>query len=114
VPPQASEASPAQGGPCGWPNGSGHGEIPGLGRRGGDVELPERYRQYFDLILANPDIFSGFFHIDLAGNVLPKLALLRQFGFYPTPEAPPPDPESCGAHSPRIEPQELATRTERE
>jgi radical SAM superfamily enzyme YgiQ (UPF0313 family) len=82
--------------------------------RGGDVELPERYRAYFDLILANPDIFSGFFHIDLAGNVLPKLALLRQFGFYPAPEAPPPDPESCGAHSPRIEPQELATRTQRE
>ena len=81
--------------------------------RGGDIELPERYRAYFDLILANPDVFSGFFHIDLAGNVLPKLALLRQFGFYPAPEAPPPDPESCGAHSPRIEPQELATRTQR-
>ena len=81
--------------------------------RGGDVELPDRYRAYFDLILANPDVFSGFFHIDLAGNVLPKLVLLRQFGFYPAPEAPPPDPESCGAHSPRIEPQELATRTQR-
>jgi len=82
--------------------------------RGGDIELPEKYRAYFDLILANPDIFSGFFHIDLEGNVLPKLALLRQFGFYPVPEAPPPDPESCGAHSPRIEPQELATRTQRQ
>lgn len=78
--------------------------------RGGQVELPERYRGYFDLILENPDIFPGFFHIDLETNVLPKLALLRQFGFYP--EARPIDPsaESCGAHSPRIEPQALATR----
>jgi radical SAM superfamily enzyme YgiQ (UPF0313 family) len=83
--------------------------------RGGDVEIPARYQAYFDLILANPDIFSGFFHIDLAGNVLPKLALLRQFGFYPAPEGAAQDPnaESCGAHSPRIEPQELATRMAR-
>jgi len=83
--------------------------------RGGDVEIPARYQAYFDLILANPDIFSGFFHIDLAGNVLPKLALLRQFGFYPAPEGAAEDPnaESCGAHSPRIEPQELATRMAR-
>jgi anaerobic magnesium-protoporphyrin IX monomethyl ester cyclase len=80
--------------------------------RGGDVEIPERYRDYFNLILAHPDIFSGFFLIDLEHNVRPKLALLRQFGFYPSLEASP-DPESCGAHSPRIEPQELATRTQR-
>ena len=54
--------------------------------RGGRIELPQRYGEYFDLITKNPDIFPGFFHIDLAGNVLPKLALLRQFGFYPEPE----------------------------
>ena len=83
--------------------------------RGGDIEIPAKYKEYFDLILANPDIFSGFFHIDLKGNVLPKLELLRQFGFYPTPEAKPEEQsaESCGAHSPRIEPQELATRMAR-
>jgi anaerobic magnesium-protoporphyrin IX monomethyl ester cyclase len=80
--------------------------------RGGDVEIPDRYRRYFDLIVANPDIFSGFFLIDLEHNILPKLELLRQFGFYPTPQETP-DPESCGAHSPRIEPQELATRAAR-
>jgi hypothetical protein len=57
-------------------------------------------------------LFPGFFHIDLAGNVLPKLELLRQFGFYPEPQTPA-NPESCGAHSPRIEPQELATRAGR-
>jgi len=81
--------------------------------RGGEVELPAEHAEYFDLIKANPDIFPGFFHIDLAGNVLPKLALLRQFGFYPDPRPTPPNAESCGAHSPRVAPQELATRTSR-
>lgn len=78
----------------------------------GEIELPERYRDYFDLITANPDIFPGFFHIDLAGNVLPKLAMLRQFGFYPDPHASPAKGESCGAHSPRTSAPELATRAE--
>ena len=81
--------------------------------RGGRIELPQRYGEYFDLIAKNPDIFPGFFHIDLAGNVLPKLALLRQFGFYPEPEPTTATAESCGAHSPHIQPQELATRTAR-
>ncbi len=87
--------------------------------RGGRIELPQRYGEYFDLITKNPDIFPGFFHIDLAGNVLPKLALLRQFGFYPEPEPaaatlyPGSAAESCGAHSPHIQPQELATRAAR-
>ncbi len=81
--------------------------------RGGDVEIPERYQNYFGLITSNPDIFPGFFHIDLINNVLPKLKLLRQFGFYPTPQAEETNAESCGAHSPRVEPQELATRSRR-
>jgi radical SAM superfamily enzyme YgiQ (UPF0313 family) len=79
--------------------------------RGSTVELPERYRPYFTLITENPDIFPGFHHVDLAGNVLPKLALLRQFGFYPLPEEiEDQNAESCGAHSPRVAPQDLATR----
>ncbi|MEE8639654.1 MAG: radical SAM protein, partial [bacterium] len=78
---------------------------------GGEVEVPERYAPYFDLIVGNPKLFPGFFHIDLENNVLPKLAALRQFGFYPTPEGEEEaDAESCGAHSPRVAPQELATR----
>ena len=81
--------------------------------RGGVIELPEKHKEYFDLILANPDVFPGFYHIDLEGNVLPKLTLLRQFGFYPEPEPDEQNAESCGAHSPRIEPQELATRVGR-
>lgn len=78
--------------------------------RGGQIELPERHAEYFRLIQDNPDIFPGFFHVDLAGNVLPKLELLRQFGFYPELQPADQGAESCGAHSPRIEPQELATR----
>jgi anaerobic magnesium-protoporphyrin IX monomethyl ester cyclase len=83
--------------------------------RGGNVEIPDKHRAYFDLILAHPDIFSGFFHIDLERNVLPKLALLRQFGFYPVPEVAAEEPgaassDGCGAHTPRLEPQDLATR----
>jgi len=77
--------------------------------RGGEIEIPDSHKRYFDLITSNPDMFPGFFHIDLENNVLPKLALLRKFGFYP--EAAAKDVESCGAHSPRIKPQELATRT---
>ena len=80
---------------------------------GGNVEIPGRYAEYFSLIESNPDIFPGFFHIDLEGNVLPKLVLLRQLGFYPRPEDAP-DPESCGAHSPRVQPHDLVTQTERQ
>jgi anaerobic magnesium-protoporphyrin IX monomethyl ester cyclase len=71
--------------------------------RGSAVELPERHRAYFDLITANPDIFPGFYHYDLAGNVLPKLELLQRFGFYLKPElVAESNAESCGAHSPRV------------
>lgn len=80
--------------------------------RGGRVELPERHADYFNLITGNPDIFPGFFHVDLANNVMPKLELLQQFGFYPEPQPAEPNAESCGAHSPRVRPQELATRVE--
>jgi len=87
---------------------------------GGAIEIPEAHREYFELIEQNPDIFPGFFHIDLERNVLTKLELLRQFGFYPVPSANSNKPkqgdkggtDSCGAHSPRIEPQNLATRTD--
>jgi radical SAM superfamily enzyme YgiQ (UPF0313 family) len=81
--------------------------------RGGRVELPEKHAEYFRLITENPDVFSGFFHLDLEHNVLPKLALLRQFGFYPEPQPAEATPESCGAHSPHVQPQELATRVGR-
>jgi radical SAM superfamily enzyme YgiQ (UPF0313 family) len=85
-----------------------------------EVEIPPRHAEYFRLIQDNPDIFPGFFHVDLAGNVLPKLALLQEFGFYPAPRkvpgdgsqtgAPGAEAESCGAHSPRISSAQLLTR----
>ena len=79
--------------------------------RAGEVEIPERHRGIFSLITQNPDICPGFFHINLEGNVLPKLRLLREFGFYPDPQRS--DVESCGAHSPSsFKPQELITRAE--
>jgi anaerobic magnesium-protoporphyrin IX monomethyl ester cyclase len=81
--------------------------------RGGTVEIPEKHRPYFDLVIENPDIFPGFFLTDMKGNILPKLELLRQFGFYPQPGGPEhreENTESCGAHSPKVVPQDLATR----
>ena len=80
---------------------------------GATVELPEKHRKYFDLVTANPDVFPGFFLVDVEGNVLPKLRMLQEFGFYASPEDEPAEEsntESCGAHSPRITPQNLATR----
>jgi hypothetical protein len=80
--------------------------------RGSLVELPEQHRDYFHLIQDNPDIFPGFFHVDVENNVLPKLDLLCEFGFYQFPDED--GAESCGAHSPKVKmqraPQELATR----
>jgi len=71
--------------------------------RGSNVELPARYRADFELITANPDIFPGFHHFDLNGNVQPKFQLLQHFGFYLRPQlAAEANPESCGAHSPAV------------
>ncbi|MBM3300598.1 MAG: radical SAM protein, partial [Deltaproteobacteria bacterium] len=51
--------------------------------RDGTVELPDKHRHYFDLVTENPDVFPGFFLVDIENNVLPKWELLREFGFYP-------------------------------
>lgn len=87
--------------------------------RGGVVDIPPVHADYFDLIRQNPDIFPGFYHMDLRNNVLPKLELLRQFGFYPDQTGDSSLPaetgqaggDSCGAHSPTVRPPDLATRT---
>ncbi len=69
-----------------------------------DVSLPDRYSNYFKFITDNPDIFPGFFLFDVKNNILPKLEVLRQFGFYPSLKEVPEkiEAESCGAHSPHI------------
>ncbi|MDM7999408.1 MAG: radical SAM protein [Dehalococcoidia bacterium] len=79
---------------------TGHETCSGYG-----MKIEESYSHIYDLIVRNKDIFPGFFHYDLERNVWPKLAVLKEFGFYK--EFTPHDStESCGAHSAR-----LATRS---
>ncbi len=59
------------------------------------VSIDGRYAAFFDYIMANRDIFPGFFQLDLEENIVPKLALLEEFDFYRKDVD-----ESCGAHSP--------------
>ncbi len=67
------------------------------------VEVDPRHAPIYDFIRKNPDLFPGFFHYDLEGNVYPKLAILQEYGFYPKGKAKR-DAESCGAHSPKERP----------
>ena len=66
------------------------------------VEIDPGHAQFFDFIEQHPDIFPGFFHYDLAGNVLPKLRVLQEMGFYPADSNELEMTDSCGAHSPRV------------
>jgi radical SAM superfamily enzyme YgiQ (UPF0313 family) len=59
-------------------------------------QTDERYSYIYDFIIANKDIFPGFFHHDVEGNIRPKLQALMDLGFYSKGEQ---DTESCGAHS---------------
>jgi anaerobic magnesium-protoporphyrin IX monomethyl ester cyclase len=76
------------------------------------VEIKPEHRHVFDFVKQHPDIFPGFFHIDLAANIRPKLRVLQEFGFYPATAEELADLESCGAHSPKLNEsqRELATR----
>lgn len=60
------------------------------------------HKHIFDFINENMDIFPGFFHYKLKENVIPKLKVLQEFGFYPGREKENSETESCGAHSPKI------------
>jgi len=53
------------------------------------IELDADHAWVFDFIRRHPHIFPGFYHYDLVGNVRPKLALLREHGFYATLGATP-------------------------
>ncbi len=66
------------------------------------VEIDEKHAALFDLVEQHPDIFPGFFHWDLEGNVWPKLKVLQQMGFYPADNEDLEVTDSCGAHSPRV------------
>jgi radical SAM superfamily enzyme YgiQ (UPF0313 family) len=74
---------------------------------------PPEHARIYEFIGANPDIFPGFYHYSLESNVLPKLAVLQEFGFYGPDREDIDEKDSCGAHSARIgmtRPAELATR----
>lgn len=79
------------------------------------VEIREEHAAVFDFIKEHPDVFPGFFHVDLDGNIRPKLKVLQEFGFYPASAEDLVDLESCGAHSPSVAVgdvrPELATRS---
>lgn len=80
---------------------------------GAHCAAPPEHAHIFEFIRAHPDLFPGFFHYDLKGNVLPKLTVLQEFGFYGSDRAEVADTDSCGAHSPKVrmaQPGELATR----
>lgn len=75
------------------------------GRTG--VSIDGRHRDIFEFVRQHPDLFPGFFHYDLQGNVLPKLEILQEMGFYlkdrealVTREVS--ETDSCGAHSPKV------------
>lgn len=73
----------------------------------GKFTISPQHEDKYSFIKDNPDIFPGFFHMDLQNNILPKLAIMRKFGFYPL--ATETTTESCGAHSPRQVGHEIAT-----
>jgi anaerobic magnesium-protoporphyrin IX monomethyl ester cyclase len=76
------------------------------------VEIRPEHAGVFDFVRQHPDIFPGFFHLNLEANIRPKLRVLQEFGFYPASAAELGDMESCGAHSPKLNQsqRELATR----
>ncbi|TVQ35891.1 MAG: radical SAM protein [Spirochaetaceae bacterium] len=62
------------------------------------ITIRPEHRHIYEFIIANPDIFPGFFQYDIANNVRPKLDVLTEFGFYGGPVNGE-TAESCGAHS---------------
>ena len=69
----------------------------------GHLQVSPEHEFIFDFIQEHPDLFSGFFHIDLHTNILPKFEILRQHGFYPSKDKEVSESDSCGAHSPNLD-----------
>jgi len=69
----------------------------------GRIEISSEHQPIYDFISAHPEVFPGFFHLDVAANVMPKYRLLQKFGFYSQAgrtEMLGSEVECCGAHSP--------------
>jgi len=75
---------------------TGHETCSGYG-----IQIDDKYRPIYDFIVENRDLFPGFFHFDIKGNIKPKLDVLMEFGFYKNMTRGEPT-ESCGAHSAKI------------
>ena len=69
----------------------------------GHLSVNPEHAYIFDLIKAHPDLFSGFYLVDVEENVLPKFEVLRQHGFYASKAHEVSERDSCGAHSPRLD-----------
>jgi len=81
---------------------TGHETCSGFG-----IEVDDAHRSIYDFILENRELFPGFFHCDIEGNIKPKLDVLTELGFYRSIVQYEPT-ESCGAHSPRVRTSETA------
>ena len=73
----------------------------------GHLKVSPRHAHLFDFIQEHPDLFPGFFHIDLETNILPKFQVLRQHGFYPSKSSEVKETDSCGAHSPKLDQEQV-------
>jgi radical SAM superfamily enzyme YgiQ (UPF0313 family) len=73
--------------------------------RVGKVSIEERHAPIFDFVKQHPDLFPGFFLLDVEQNIRPKLQVLQEHGFYTRESRELADLtklDSCGAHSPRM------------
>ncbi|UCF97732.1 MAG: B12-binding domain-containing radical SAM protein [Spirochaetaceae bacterium] len=84
---------------------TGHETCNGFG-----VRIESKYRHIYDFILEHRDLFPGFFHYDIEGNIKPKLDVLTEFGFYRS-TVQYESSESCGAHSPQVRFSDRSTTT---
>ncbi|HQP38876.1 MAG TPA: radical SAM protein [Polyangiaceae bacterium] len=70
---------------------------------GGRMRIADEHCEVYDLVASHPELFPGFFHVDVEHNILPKYRLLQKFGFYSSEgrtELLGSDIDCCGAHSP--------------
>lgn len=73
----------------------------------GRLQVSPRHQFIFDFIQEHPDLFPGFFHIDLENNIRPKFEILREHGFYASKDREVSEQDSCGAHSPRLDEEQV-------
>jgi radical SAM superfamily enzyme YgiQ (UPF0313 family) len=73
----------------------------------GHLQTSGKHEFIFAFIRRHPDLFPGFFHIDLETNILPKFEILRRHGFYASRENEVTEQDSCGAHSPRLDEEQV-------